>query len=262
MKDFRQLIRWAMPGFICLAFGITLWVTEDAKLRGGRLWELIEGSDTRSTVNIIGGIVGIFAVVTALGFLLSIVHHVLLHSVYPGWLIADLRQAIRVSGLQLRNFKGRIITSEDITTSGAWIVVNVVWHASMGATNNRIASADLRTQSLYDFMHGAGATFIGILSAVIIVVLYDGIYNSDGKLNFISLGLSVFVLFIAFWNLRSTAKRAEAVTGGLFVDVLQESMPKTTWVDEELVCSSKWKRQEKKRIKQEKKSETHNTTAT
>lgn len=234
MKDFRQLVRWALPGFISVALGAILYVIPDAQ-RGRDLVDVLRGPTSETAVNVVAALVGGLAFVTAAGYVLSMFHHFLLNLVYPASFNADLRTAIRTAGLRVLDYEGRPIQPDHLTVSGAWVVANVAWHANKGPSDSPVAAAEGRSQSMYDIMHGAGATLMGVLVAIIFGVLMGGI---DG----VSLALDAAVLLGAIANFRILAKRTEVVAGGLLVAVLAGSAPKEIRVDRRFACSRKLRR--------------------
>jgi len=232
MKEVRQLIRWTIPGAISLVvFAVVLALGTDGNDLGDS--PLVTPEESLETLNSFGGIAGLLVGAAVLGFAYAAIHHAFMRWVYLPWMRVDLRPALQSSRLVIKDYAGKAIDPMDLTCAGAWSVLNVAWHSSIGSDDGRIAGAEPRAQSMFDIYHGAGALMVGVFAASAFGVW---VARGDALSVLIAAVLTVGVLL----NVCLVARNVEAVVGGLILAVLPVPGRKVIQVERGLVCQWQW----------------------
>lgn len=181
--------------------------------------------------------VSAFLAFAVLGYVFSVFHHVLLWSLYQclSW-TPDYRPFIRRAesrGWLSLDFLGEpypscTSISDHLTVRGAWCLLNALWHERVG-TCAYIKSANPRSDSLADIVHGTGAAFVGSVAAVALWFVF--VWPSSGTMwrATATIVLAMIIVVVHRWALIITLRHAESFVQMVLGDVLRDESEKT-WV--------------------------------
>ena len=241
LEEARRFLRYIFPGF---AFAIELWLL--LTLSCNRLslfcvlnrlqYQLPYGVDVSS----LGVAVSSVLILGGLGYLFSIVHHVLLWSVYAyltkwfrrwskSWeklsklqLTPDYRELFRakdseISGLDSTRgpWANGLKVGEEVGLADAWRKVTAYWYGNLDCP--KLKEATRRTQDLTDISHGAGTTLVGAVAAIFIWVVVVCTSDHFGFLDLsfcrtAAVGLVVLILLVMhFFSYVVTVNHATSV---------------------------------------------------
>jgi hypothetical protein len=162
MKEARRFLRYVLPGLVLLIeVCLYLWISSYHQFV-----QLIKefGKDVAFPVSV-------FFASGGIGYLLSLIYHVLYWATGIRELVAvDHRPLIKDAvnrkwlKLQRRGDEGEVNVKE-LTQAGAWCIVTSFWHERK-ESSKRIKGANSRIDSLSDITHGLGTTVIGSIIAI------------------------------------------------------------------------------------------------
>lgn len=177
-------------------------------------------------------------ITAGLGYLFSLMHHVLLWTVYewPPWALRWtpdyrplLRHAEREGWLTVTRLDtGAGVRACCLCTAGAWRLVNALWH-QMLRSSDRIRSANRRLDSLSDIAHGTGAAFVGSLVATMLWLLVA--YRApQGQLCsawfFVAIGVAALMILVHGCGVYIVLRHSESFVQMVMGDALREAKSK------------------------------------
>jgi hypothetical protein len=227
MDEARRFIRYVFPGLSSLFFFVLFCVLSNPSRVEGWL-EKVSGDGAAS----IGAAIAVFVASGAIGYLVSVVHHLLYWSVYIRaprcGLFTDLRctltDAVARGELALIDqANGQAVTKDAVSRlsiDGAWILVNSIWHFRKGEERG-LELAEHRGTTLFDIMHGAGALLVGCASAAIVWAIVESRADWTCRSTLV-LGCALLLCAALAYNLRLTARMATVVAGNILSNYFAE----------------------------------------
>ncbi len=188
MNELRNLLRHLIPGVV---FAIELFILIFITLTPEGRSLLIQDIIKIQAGAVIG--IGILLVFSGLGYIFSIIHHILYHSIYRwlfrifdadyGTLINNLREEgllklLKLKGLlQLKcNTEKKEHIDLNFNPCGEWRIINTIWYSRIEESPILKGAHDKRDKVSWDIAHGNGAALIGSIFAVIswLYLFYSG----------------------------------------------------------------------------------------
>lgn len=219
MDEARRFLRYITPGLTFLIEIISLLFIAQPSI-------MLEHTKT------LGGNANLSLPFTALiasggiGYIFSLIHHFLFWQIYAWreWtsLIYDHRDMLKAleekGHLKFIDQRERDKKAKDITLENAWRVVCSIWHERK-EDSTRIKSADNRTTSLSDIMHGAGTSFVGSVFAVIACFSIQLMFF-EAKPFWWVIPISALLVFVHLKNYKTTVRQCQGVIEIIFADEL------------------------------------------
>ena len=233
MNEARRFLRYVLPGLsTVLLFSVYFWASTPGELKQ-ILQDFLQESALRA-------ILGLFLASGALGYMLSVIHHVLCQCKCPIYeklrLAVNVTPAITLAMSEKRplvmvvdpNVPKRRLKPEDLSRTNAWLFKNMIWHTYRG-NNASLAEAESRMQSLWDLYHGAGALLIGSIVAFVLwlVVLLRLNFKAESWLGFGAAFVGgIVVSFIFGGSLRQLAFITGSFSENAVLEFLYQERPK------------------------------------
>ncbi|HKZ56626.1 MAG TPA: hypothetical protein VJ024_02880 [Thermodesulfovibrionales bacterium] len=164
MNEVRQFLRYVIPGLgFFIEIFLYLFISAPEQF-------ICTVKDNISQTAIIGSALTLFVGSGGVGYLFSIIHHVLFHqnwrTLYPT--AVDRRNLInQVRGNGRLSLQVNFNPTPDpgLNHHEAWSIFTAVWHERI-KTSSLIESINPHNETLSDIMHGSGTSFIGSFLAI------------------------------------------------------------------------------------------------
>lgn len=211
MKEIKQILRYVLPG----AVTVLLWICVSAILNRSEVLTLVVKSQE---LNLLGILFGGLLLVAGIGYILGNAY----------FFCYNFLGIQRVTGIDrrsvVREFKecpdfalfGKgveaEIESQKLSPRRAWELFTVVWVRAR-ANSIVVQAACKYTERLVDIAHGLGATAMGIVLIVIVLVMLPdtpSVCTKEGGLTWL---LLVSVFCIACFNICATLRSVERIEG-------------------------------------------------
>ncbi len=219
MDEARRFLRYITPGLsFLIEIVVLLFIAQPSIMLG----------HTKSLGNAANLSLPFTALIASggLGYIFSLIHHFLFWQIYTRleWtsLIYDHREMLNAleekDHLKFIDQQENIRQAKDITLENAWRVVAAIWHQRK-EDSTRIKSADNRTTSLSDLMHGAGTSFVGSVFAVIAWFSIQLIFFQATPPLWVIV-ISLLFVIVHLMNYKTTVRQCQGVIEIIFADEL------------------------------------------
>lgn len=220
MDEARRFIRYVFPGIAAAGLLLFYFTFADPTRTFGWL----------KNANLsVAELLGLVVAAGAVGYLLSVFHHVLYGSIYSLFgFVPDFRptlaNAVRHGSLVLRVHQdGRALTEREtraLSPRGAWLVLNCIWFDLLDC---ELQPAEERSRSLFDTMHASGTLFVGALIAFVFWFAIESTKTTmidTLKSHWLVCLVSLLLALIVFCNYWWTTHLAEGFVSGMTVTLL------------------------------------------
>lgn len=246
MEEYRRFFRYVLPGLIfAIELSIFVFLSDIEELQ--RTINFILYHNKISEIIGIGTSIVAFLATGGLGYIFGSIYHVSFHIIrnkgtrYVG---VDHRSAVVNAAsnnwIALKKIENDDydVDSKQITPSGAWRIITSYWNERV-ETSQIIKSAEPRSKSLADILHGTGTSFIAASVAIftwIFILLY---YHSLP--NIISIAVVVITLLIHAFNYAFVVKDYQGVINTNAVHAMRDFASANKCPDIILVSTSDYK---------------------
>jgi len=207
IDDVRRFLRYILPGASAvIELGVLVSLSSPP-------WPSLDSLVKVGIAQSVSALIG-FA---ALGYAFSVFHHVLLWSLYT-WFhwTSDYRPLLRHAEFKKwlsldfvgAMYHNRNYLSDDLTVPGAWRIVTALWHERVNSSEP-LKSANPRSDSFADIVHGTGAAFVGSMMSVAawIVVVRQ---SPQIELHHIAVAAAAVILVGHWFALVATIRHSES----------------------------------------------------
>lgn len=172
MSEFSKVLRYIFPGLIfCVEYVLLIFFSDYEFF--GQLREL----SSKEIINSTTAIIAILAT-GGIGFIFSTIYHVLIHitrrmgcSTFSLDHLKVIKAAKEQKLIGLKRIEdGGDVEADRVSLSGAWRLLTYYWNSQL-KSSKIIKSADPRTQSLNDLLHGTGAILVANIVSIIVWII-------------------------------------------------------------------------------------------
>jgi hypothetical protein len=220
MDEARRFLRYVTPGLAFAVQALFLFFILD------RCWtfDLIKDLSTKAGA---GAAIGLFLTSGGLGYLFSVVHHVV-HNMVDHPLISAVDHTEAVKELMAKGCLNIGIESEAVNRDTAWLAVTAVWKERLDEEfgSSKIRSANEYATALMDHVHSAGAVRMSALCALVLLfsfIVFPVPWGPQVACEWpkvLTLVFGVGLVLLHHWNYLLVGSRSERFINEVLSDAL------------------------------------------